>query len=103
MLLETIEDGGFERGAVGQADRAIIYVVQDKNNILEQISFDPATSEDAWYRALLLLVFHRQLVVRPWCVQVIDRYMTQFLADENENPLESLCPSMVDGGALDLY
>jgi len=103
MLLEIIEEGGFERGTIGQAVHAIIDVVPDKNRILEGLAFDPAMSEDARYWALLLLVFHRQFAARSWCVQIIDRYMARFPADENEDVLASLRQSMVEGDTLDLY
>ncbi|MDQ2830977.1 MAG: hypothetical protein M3Y74_18265 [Chloroflexota bacterium] len=84
ILLETIGDDGLDRVAV------------------DQIALDPAMSADARYWALLLLVFHRQFAAHPWCVQVIDRYMARFPADENEDLLTSLRQSMVEGIILAL-
>lgn len=102
MLLETVGEGGFDRGTIGQAVHAIIDVVPHKNSILEQIAFDAAMSGDARYWALLLLVSHRQSTARPWCVQIIDRYMGRFPDDEDAEILASLRQSMADGVVLDL-
>jgi len=102
-LLETVDDNGIERGTLGQAIHALIDIVQDSQQMLEDLAFDPSLTEDARYWAILLLVYDQQQTSMPACIHVIDRYMARFSDDGNEEMLMLLRRTMHDGKPLILY
>lgn len=87
LLLESIGEGGMERGTIGQAAYALIDVIPAHQRILEELAYDPDLHADARYWAIFLFIYERQTTSRKQCVALIDRYVALYPSDENDEEL----------------
>lgn len=93
ILLESVDEHGFERGEIGQSAHAIIDAVRDRDRFLEELAFDPELDEEERYKALLLLIYymqHRDKEARSQCLRYIEDYMDKYPSSHHSLLVEIL-------------
>jgi hypothetical protein len=106
VLLEAVDEDGFQRGSIGQAAHSIIVGVRNRNQLLESIAFDANAPEPARFHALLLLIFHtqerhRDSVTR--CRNYVGRYANDFPGGDFRDVLAEIDLVLREFGAISLY
>jgi hypothetical protein len=89
-LLGAIDEGGFERGRIGQCVDAVVALAPKRRASLESIVLDADVPENTRYWALLLLILYEQHRERDYCVTITESAVQGFSDDDNKERLRGL-------------
>lgn len=102
MLLEGIDDGGIDRGQVGQCVDSIISIIHDRYIFLESILSDSMIEEKTRYWAALLLVSYLQTRQNARCINALTQSADTFSEDFRDS-IDGLLESLRSGNEMYLY
>lgn len=103
LLLEAIDEGGIDRGAIGQCVHAIVDLVKNRDTLLKSVAFDPRVGEVTRYWALLLLIYYTQLISAAGCIVHLNEFMRRFPADSDRELLVEMKRTIEETGHLAFY
>jgi hypothetical protein len=84
MLLEGVDEAGFDRGQIGQCVDSLVGLIRDRDRILKSIIEDEIIGEDTRYWAALLLSWHFGRKDPEMCIDAISRNANSFSEDNHE-------------------
>jgi hypothetical protein len=99
-LLGAIDQGGVERGTIGQCVASIVDLAQDRRASLEAIALDVMVPEDVRYWALLLLIIYEQRLHRGYCISVAEKAAPSFTDEDHQERLRGLLETLKTPGLL---
>ena len=105
VLMEmTSQNGGYQRGCIGQACVAIIGKIKQRCEYLESIAFDASVDKVIRYFSIMLLVFFLQNTSIERCQQLIRRYKETFPdCEEDVGGLTMMSDDLAKWGYFSLY
>ena len=83
-LLSVVEEGGFERGTIGQCVASIVAVAPDRRDFLASIALDAEVQEPTRYWALLLLILYEQRRDREYCARIAEKAAQSFTCGDHQ-------------------
>jgi hypothetical protein len=92
--------GGFERGTIGQCVQAIISLAPNHRASLESIIFDATVSQDVRYWALLRQILNEQHRDRPYCITITEKASSLFTDEDHQECVRGLLETLRTPGRL---
>jgi hypothetical protein len=93
-LLSVVEEGGFERGTIGQCVASIVALAPNRRSDLASIAQDSDVQESTRYWALLLLILHEQHRDREYCTRMAEKVTPFFTGDDHQECARGLLETM---------
>jgi hypothetical protein len=97
-LLGAIDDGGIERGTIGQCVDAIVHLAPHRRECLESIIFDANVPADLRYWALLLQIIYEQNRDHSYCVAITEKASSYFTDEEYQERVRSILETLKTPG-----
>jgi hypothetical protein len=93
-LLSVVEEGGFERGTIGQCVASIVAVAPDRRDFLASIALDAEVQEPTRYWALLLLILYEQRPDREYCARIAEKAAQSFTCGDHQECARGLLETL---------
>jgi hypothetical protein len=103
VLLESIDDDGFQRGSVGQCVWCVVSVVRRRFELLRSILEDKNVPVDVRYSALWLLVAEIQDRSKDEAVGILQEFAPSFSDEMNQEMIQGMIASLRQGVGLSLW
>ena len=97
-LLGAIDDGGIERGTVGQCVASILDLAPDRRASLDSIALDVSVPEDVRHWALLMLIDYEQRRHRDYCITITEKAAPSFTDEDHQERLRGLLETLKTPG-----
>jgi hypothetical protein len=98
LLAAIGNQGGFERGTIGQCIQAIIGLAPNHRASLESIIFDATVSQDVRYWALLRQILNEQHRDRPYCISITEKASPLFRDEDHQECVRGLLVTLKTPG-----
>lgn len=93
-LLSVVEEGGFERGTIGQCVASIVALAPNRRSFLASIALDSEVQESTRYWALLLLILYEQRRDREYCSRIAKKVAPYFTGDDHQECARGLLETL---------
>lgn len=93
-LLSVVEEGGFERGTIGQCVAPIVALAPDRRLFLSSIALDSGLQEALRYWALLLLILFEQRRDRKYCITIAQKAAASFTGEDHQECARGLLETL---------